>query len=93
MSIKRNKKEAAKTDPIWSFYAKKQSEVTPDIIRNRHNKRRKRELRLQCNRPLRAMKTVAGFEGLRTKRSTSQQKNQPMGPPRFKKDQQSATNF
>ena len=93
MSIKRNKKEAAKADPIWCFYAKKQPEVIPDIIGNQRNKRYKRKLRLQRSRPSREIKTVAGFEVLRTKRSTSRRKNQPMEPPRFKKDQPLVTIF
>ena len=67
--------------------------MTPDIIGNRRNKRHKRELRLQRSTPLTEIKTVAGFEVLRTKRSTSRCKNQPMEPPRFKKDQPSVTTF
>ena len=67
--------------------------MTPDIIGNRRNKRHRRELRRQRSRPLRAIKTVAGFEVLRTKRSTSRRNDQPMAPPRFKKDQPSVTKY
>ena len=66
-SIKRIKKEAAEANPIWSYYARKEPEVTPDIIGNRRNKRHKRDLRRQRSRLLRAIKTVAEFEVLRTK--------------------------
>lgn len=92
-SIKRNKKAAAEANPIWSYYAEKEPEVTPDINRNRRNKRHKRELRHQRSQSLREIKTVAGFEVLRTKRSTSRHNDQSMAPPRFKKDQPSVTKY
>ena len=36
---------------------------------------------------------MAGFEVLRTKRSTSRRTDQPMVPPRFKKDQPSVKKY
>ena len=92
-SIKRNKRAAAEANPIWSYYAGKKPEVTPDINGNRRNKRHKRELRHQRSQPLREIKEVTGFEVLRTKRSTSRRNDQPMVPPRFKKDQPSVTKY
>ena len=92
-SIKRNKKEAADANPIWTYYAKKQPSVTPDIIGNRRNKRHRRELRRQRSAPLTAITSVTGFEVIRINRSTSRRKNQPMEPPRFKKDQPSVTTY
>ena len=92
-SIKRSKREATDAKPIWTYYSKKKPEVEPDIEGNRRNKRHKQELRNQRSRPLREIKSVAGFEVIRTNRSTSRCKNQPMKPPRFKKDQPSVTQF
>ena len=91
-SIKRNKREAAADNPIWSYYnCTREPEIKIDVIAQRRNKRHKIELRRQRSIPLRDITATPGFIVIGKKRSTSQRKHQPLRPPKFKKDQPSVT--
>ena len=89
-SIKRNKREAATANPIWSYYnCTKEPKKTIDIIAQRRNKKHKIDLKRQRSTPLRDIKAMPGYTVIRKKRSTSRRKHQPLQPPKFKKDQPS----
>ena len=91
-SIKRNKREAAAANPIWSYYnCTKEPEIKIDVIAQRRNKRHKIELRQQRSIPLRDITATLGYTVLGKKRSTSRRKRQLLRSPKFKKDQPSVT--
>ena len=90
-SIKSIKREAAASNPIWSYYRTKEPEVKLDVIKQQRNKKQKNELRHQQSKPLRDITAMPGYTVIGKKRSTSRRKHQPLQSPKFKRDQPSVT--
>ena len=67
-SIKRNKREAAAANPIWSYYIyRKEPKQMINVIAQRRNKRHKTELKRQRSTPLRDITAMPGYKVIRKK--------------------------
>ena len=60
--------------------------IEVDIIRQRCNKRHKKEFRRQQSKPMREITTMIEFEVIRMNHSKSRCSNQPMQSHKFKND-------